>query len=91
MEIVLAAWDGLSGSWFSSCWDEMNFDDDVEGSDQSLGDSGRNQRKIVVRNNYRPVVIRIGKTATPYYEGRFQNVDTVTGQDSDCRKTCHTK
>ena len=48
MEIVLAVWDGRSGSWFSSwCaewlgwsgrvlsgWVEMNFDDDVEGSDQ---------------------------------------------------------
>ena len=58
MENVLAAWDGRSGSWFSSCWDgmnflggvlsgwiEMNFDDDVEGSDQSLGDSSRNQRE----------------------------------------------
>ena len=28
-----------------SGWIEMNFDDDVEGSDQSLGDSGRNQRE----------------------------------------------
>ena len=32
-----------------SGWIEMNFEDDVEGSDQSLGDSGRNQRKIAVR------------------------------------------
>ena len=32
-----------------SGWIEMNFDDVVEGSDQSLRGSGRNQRKIVVR------------------------------------------
>ena len=49
---------GWSFGLFSSCWDgmnflggvlsgwiEMNFDDDVEGSDQSLGDSSRNQRE----------------------------------------------
>ena len=52
---LLAVWDGRSSSWFSSCWDslrgvlsgwiEMNFDEDDEGSDQSLGDSGRNQRE----------------------------------------------
>ena len=55
----MVVWDGRSSSRFSSCWDglrgvlsgwiEMNFDDDVEGSDQSLGNNGRNQRKIVVR------------------------------------------
>ena len=51
----MAVWDGCSSSWFPSCWDglrgvlngwiEMNFDDDVEGSDQSLGDSSHNQRE----------------------------------------------
>ena len=49
-----------------SGWVELNFDDDVEGikSGQSLGNSGRNQRKDrSQRNNHRPVVIRIGKIA----------------------------
>ena len=68
MEIVIAVWDGRSSSLFSSCWDglrgvlsgwiEMNFDDDVEGSNQSLGDSSRNQRKIVVRG----IIIVLGHT-----------------------------
>ena len=60
-----------------SGWVELSFDDDVEGikSGQSLGDSSRNQRKDhSKRNNHRPVVIRIGKTAMACHEGRFQNV-----------------
>ena len=63
MKTVIAVWEGRSSSWFSSCWDglrgvlsgwiEMNFDDDVEVSDQSLGDSSRNRKdshaKVVFR------------------------------------------
>ena len=32
----------------------------------------------IVRDGHRS----IGKTTMPYYEGRFQNVDSVTGRDS---------
>ena len=64
---VLSGWDevnflrGVLSGWVEMKWWII---DDVEGSGQSLGDSGRNQRKDrSQRNNHRPVVIRIGKTA----------------------------
>ena len=62
-----------------SGWVELNFNDDVEGikSGQSLGNSGNQRKDRSKRDNHRPVVIRIGKTAMPCHEldeGRFQNV-----------------